>query len=938
MKSNIRLGIIILAFLFVISRACGASPVGVQAYAATGAIASPTNILNSNIVGSASVTVTALAGGKVGLSTPAGATTESIYSQIATRHFGRGLYFPGNRTLSIPSILTLGTTDFTLFMRVRLPDYTPASPHTFYRSHSSPGTNCVAFNLTSAGTFTVAFTDGGTPTTTTYTITPTTALTDGEAYTIAVTCDRDGLATLYINGTASGTAISIAASSAVDLGDGDDETSVGTIGSNATGIIYDLRLYKSALSAASVIANTKLGFTDPLDQASSWANVWFDLAMGYGDMEIETTVFDRSANGYHATASGVNSRVTPTFKDFILYARQFQVPTNGTVYFSSLSAHGDFDLTNGAWYGTGPVALLTPHETTGDIALSRGMVLDLSPCCGTNVAPGQVDIGSYNFNYGGLGPVKSYQSLRLRADTNHVLVGSSFGGDSSTFTPAAQPMLIQDLGGNVGIGYSISQANITPISDRLKVNGQAWFEGNEIKIGTTPNQIEVGALASPNTFISGSPGDLYLSSGGGANATLWVKETGSATTSGWVPMIAASDTAYNATSWNGVSTIPPTKNAVRDEIELRATKASPALTGTATAANVTISGTTTLSALTANTGLALNSNKEIISGSAVGLDSYIQPVMAYTPRGGLHFGDGSAYLVPAQTPLLFGTNDFSVHMIASLPDWTPSVQLLFFNNRNSTTNNVYLQLQTSGAFNLVVKDSAAATATYVLTPDVALTDGDIYDFVLSVDRDGFAYHYINSLSDRNSDATEVRVDVSASSAVNLGDNAGTPLTYYSWTGGGNAYEFQLFNKALSASESKSLAKTGIPRYENQWGGLNYTSDFTAGADSWSSTSTTVAGNIDSIGGVDNVLRLTAASTINYASRTMTREYPGGMSMKLSYDVYIPSGNTTLVKAAGRRNFHLRNDIRKFDEHHSKRHHVFEECGSGLHRMHDGPGL
>lgn len=44
-----------------------------------------------------------------------------------------------------------------------------------------------------------------------------------------------------------------------------------------------------------------------------------------------------------------------------------------------------------------------------------------------------------------------------------------------------------------------------------------------------------------------------------------------------------SDTAYNATSWNGVTGISASKNAIRDQMILMATLASPALTGTPTA-------------------------------------------------------------------------------------------------------------------------------------------------------------------------------------------------------------------------------------------------------------------------------------------------------------------------------------------------------------------
>ena len=39
---------------------------------------------------------------------------------------------------------------------------------------------------------------------------------------------------------------------------------------------------------------------------------------------------------------------------------------------------------------------------------------------------------------------------------------------------------------------------------------------------------------------------------------------------------AVSDTAYDATSWNGVTTVAPSKNAVRDKIETMSAASTPA--------------------------------------------------------------------------------------------------------------------------------------------------------------------------------------------------------------------------------------------------------------------------------------------------------------------------------------------------------------------------
>ena len=43
-----------------------------------------------------------------------------------------------------------------------------------------------------------------------------------------------------------------------------------------------------------------------------------------------------------------------------------------------------------------------------------------------------------------------------------------------------------------------------------------------------------GGSTTPNGFVTGSPGDLFINYGGGAGTTLWVKESGSGTNTGWV--------------------------------------------------------------------------------------------------------------------------------------------------------------------------------------------------------------------------------------------------------------------------------------------------------------------------------------------------------------------------------------------------------------------
>jgi hypothetical protein len=55
-------------------------------------------------------------------------------------------------------------------------------------------------------------------------------------------------------------------------------------------------------------------------------------------------------------------------------------------------------------------------------------------------------------------------------------------------------------------------------------------ESGSIKLG--PVTIHYGT-GSPTGVVTGSPGDIYLSFGGGVSTTLYVKTSGTDTTAGW---------------------------------------------------------------------------------------------------------------------------------------------------------------------------------------------------------------------------------------------------------------------------------------------------------------------------------------------------------------------------------------------------------------------
>jgi hypothetical protein len=61
-----------------------------------------------------------------------------------------------------------------------------------------------------------------------------------------------------------------------------------------------------------------------------------------------------------------------------------------------------------------------------------------------------------------------------------------------------------------------------------------WFQTVEARLNALSAVTLQGAFADPNGDVVASPGALYTYSGGGAGVTLWVKESGVDTDTGWV--------------------------------------------------------------------------------------------------------------------------------------------------------------------------------------------------------------------------------------------------------------------------------------------------------------------------------------------------------------------------------------------------------------------
>ena len=108
---------------------------------------------------------------------------------------------------------------------------------------------------------------------------------------------------------------------------------------------------------------------------------------------------------------------------------------------------------------------------------------------------------------------------------------------------------------------------------------------------------------------------------------------------------------------------------------------------------------------------------------------------------------------------------------------------------------------------------------------------------------------------------------------------------------------QVWNRELTATEVKELySGASVPfKYKGANQTALYTSDFTSGNGSWAAVRTTVDGNIDSIGGQNDTLRVTVdgSSGVDHYARLPGFGMTVGKFFRVKFDYYIPSGNSVV---------------------------------------------
>lgn len=250
----------------------------------------------------------------------------------------------------------------------------------------------------------------------------------------------------------------------------------------------------------------------------------------------------------------------------------------------------------------------------------------------------------------------------------------------------------------------------------------------------------------------------------------------------------------------------------------------------------------------------------------------------------------AAVTVADNSNLDMGTNNFSVIVKTSLSDWTPSATVTLA-QKTDETNGWKLQVFTTGylvfTINTTSYTSSVKISDYVADGATAKIEVDITRSSVSVA--GSVIFKVNStpLGVAQTIAAGAPTTVSnASSLYLLGDGT----KQYA----GTLYFAALYNRALSTSDGTILYNSGID-FADKWASqtAKYTSDFAAGEDGWAGSNGTAAGNIDSIGGQDDTLRLTIGNTsaTHYMGKSLSLVL--GKRYRVSFSYYLPSTNSNL---------------------------------------------
>jgi hypothetical protein len=249
-----------------------------------------------------------------------------------------------------------------------------------------------------------------------------------------------------------------------------------------------------------------------------------------------------------------------------------------------------------------------------------------------------------------------------------------------------------------------------------------------------------------------------------------------------------------------------------------------------------------------------------------------------------------------------GTASFSLEWEASIPTWPIASDAARFISKYVDLNNrMTAYASTTGALGLFVRIGGVTLLDVTSVVAANSASGRITTFLVSVVREtASTAGSVTFFADGIPVGSPAVIAAGSPSSYNISS------AWFFGNGTSATSRFEctiksaiIYNRALSASEVLSLYING-PALADMGASQTavYTSDFSAGVDSWAGTSLTVAGNVDGIGGRDNVLSITCTSTgaseTPRATRTIFPAEDINKPGEIKIALYRPSSNTTIT--------------------------------------------
>jgi hypothetical protein len=256
---------------------------------------------------------------------------------------------------------------------------------------------------------------------------------------------------------------------------------------------------------------------------------------------------------------------------------------------------------------------------------------------------------------------------------------------------------------------------------------------------------------------------------------------------------------------------------------------------------------------------------------------------------------GIQQLDNAQTRI--NTNDFSIHAT----DFVYGVNHVFFGSRPDSNNRIFFGIGNTGTLALTV--DIAGVNIYSITMGSAASYYNkclSFDFVMRRETAATAgewWLYINGGQVATGVITaRATPDISVIGTVfyNSGNTAATLTTSRAQS---SFYRRAIFNRALTAAEVLDLSINGVALADR---GASqspvYTSDFSAGTDSWVDRfGTALTGNTDSIGGEDDWLQAEVSSGSPSIDPRFRRSINAIRAPGLAIRVFIPATNAVITQ-------------------------------------------